>query len=207
MPNSLSKSHELMSCMDRNQIFDVLSHRSNANYRVSENLRRLLWMLSSPMFAVIPRFAQSPKQWILRAFGAKVGRNVRIYSGVRIAQPWNLNLGDDVTIGEGVRLYSLGRIEVRAGAMISQYAHLCAGTHDYTKSNMPLIKGGIQIGEGSWICAEAFIGPGCTIGPFSIVGARAVVLKSFSAFSIVGGNPAFFIKPRPVPQSGAQIQS
>jgi putative colanic acid biosynthesis acetyltransferase WcaF len=207
MPNSLGKSQEVMSCIERKQIFDVLSHRANANYSVSENLRRLLWMLSGLLFAVIPRFAQCPKQWILRAFGAKVGRNVRIYSGVRIAQPWNLELGDEVTIGEGVRLYNLGRIEVQAGAMISQYAHLCAGTHDYTLSNMPLMKGGIQIGEGSWICAEAFIGPGCTIGPFSIVGARAVVLKSFPAFSIAGGNPASFIKPRPVPQSGVQIQS
>lgn len=205
MPNPVNESPELMRYIERKEIFDVLLHRANDNYRVSENVRRLLWMLIGPLFAVIPRFVQYPKQLILRAFGAKVGRNVRIYSGVRIAQPWNLELGDEVTIGEGVRLYNLGRIEVQAGAMISQYAHLCAGTHDYTLNNMPLIKGGIRIGEGCWICAEAFIGPGCTIGPFSIVGARAVVLKSFRAFSIVGGNPASFIKPRPVPPSEAQI--
>jgi putative colanic acid biosynthesis acetyltransferase WcaF len=135
----------------------------------------------------------------LRLFGAKIGKAVRIYPDVRIFYPWNLEIGDEVTIGPGVQLYSLGKIRIGNGSMISYGAHFCAGTHDYRERNLPLLKPEIRIGEGIWVCTEAFIGPGVSVGDFSIIGARAVLLKSFPPFSIIAGNPARKVKDRPVP--------
>jgi putative colanic acid biosynthesis acetyltransferase WcaF len=93
-------------------------------------------------------------------------------------------------VGDRVILYALGSIKIGSGATVSQYAHLCAGTHDWRNPTMPLIKLPIEIGKDAWICADAFIGPSVNIGNASIVGARAVVMKNVPSNTIVVGNPA-----------------
>ena len=190
----------------RERIFNTRQHRANDNYRPEEYRRRVFWMGVRPLLRLVPRFAYGFRNKVLRMFGARIGREVRIYPDVEIFFPWNLVIGDEVTIGPRVILYSLGKITIGDGCMISYRAHFCAGTHDYTQCNLPLLKPAIELGQGSWVCTEAFVGPGVTIGDFSIVGARSVVLKSFPAFSILGGNPARRIKERPLPESGEEKQ-
>jgi putative colanic acid biosynthesis acetyltransferase WcaF len=109
---------------------------------------------------------------------------------VRITIPWNLEVGDEAAIGDRVILYALGPIRIGRQATISQLAHLCAGTHDFTRPDMPLVKLPIEIGEGAWICADAFIGPGVVVGTRAVAGARAVVMKDVEPGVIVVGNPA-----------------
>ena len=79
---------------------------------------------------------------------------------------------------------------------ISQRAHLCAGTHDYTDPSMPLQKPPISIGDQVWVCADAFVGPGVTIGEGALVGARAVAVTDVESWQIVVGNPARPVKKR-----------
>jgi hypothetical protein len=55
----------------------------------------------------------------------------------------------------------------------------------------------VNIGDDAWICADAFIGPGVTIGNHAIVAARGVAVSDVAPGTIVGGNPARFIKHRP----------
>lgn len=190
-----------MSQLNREQVFSARQHRANDNYENSEYMRRILWMATRPILRIIPRFFYRFRNTVLRLFGARIGKEVRIYSSVDIFFPWNLDIGDEVTVGPGVQLYSLGKIIVGDGSMISYGAHFCAGTHDYTQVNLPLLKPTIELGKGVWVCADAFIGPGVSIGDYSIIGARAVVLKSFSELSIIGGNPARKVKERPIPAS------
>jgi putative colanic acid biosynthesis acetyltransferase WcaF len=134
---------------------------------------------------------------VLRLFGARIGRDVHIHPTARIAIPWNLAVGDRAAIGDGAIIYCLGPISIGACATISQYAHLCAGTHDYTRPDMSLIKASISVGDGVWVCADAFVGPGVMIGDYSIVGARAVAIKNIPANVIVVGNPARVVSERP----------
>lgn len=134
---------------------------------------------------------------VLRLFGAEIGRDVHIHASARVAIPWNLRIGSETAVGDGAILYNLGPITIGRRATISQNAHLCAGTHDYRRPDMPLLKPPIVIGEGAWVCADAFVGPGVTVGAFSIVGARAVALKSIPEGVIVGGNPARILRNRP----------
>jgi len=108
--------------------------------------------------------------------------------------PWNLTIGDEVGIGDHVTLYALGAITIFDRTTVSQGAHLCAGSHDWRDPAMPLTKPPITIGPDAWICADAFIGPGVTLGEQAIVGARAVVMKDVLAETIVVGNPARAIR-------------
>ena len=55
---------------------------------------------------------------------------------------------------------------------------------------MPLVRAAVGIGDEAWICADAFVGPGVTIGTRAVVGARAVVMKDVAPGDIVTGNPA-----------------
>ncbi len=159
---------------------------------------RALWeVLRFPLFAWTPRQMWAWRSSILRLFGANVGHEVHVHPSVRIAIPWNLSIADEAAVGERVILYSLGRISIGRRATISQNAHLCAGTHDYRSPDMKLLKPPIAIRAGAWVCADAFIGPGVTVGELSIVGACAVVTKDVPARMVVGGNPARVIKDRP----------
>lgn len=177
---------------------DIAANRKAQKWTPGEMLGRALWeTMRGPLFSWTPRPFWSWRRAVLRAFGAKVGRNVHVHPTVRIAIPWNLSIDDNAALGDGAIIYSLGRISIGRNATISQYAHLCAGTHDYRRGDMLLLKPAIRIEEGVWICADAFIGPGVKVGAFSIVGARAVVTKDVGENVIVGGNPARVLRARP----------
>lgn len=133
---------------------------------------------------------------MLRLFGARVARNVRIYSSTKITIPWNLRIEEFVTVGDQAILYALGEITLGAHSTISQNAHICAGTHSISSPSFELIKASIHVGSGAWVAADAFVGPGVIIGDEAVIGARAVVMKNVAARKIVVGNPAIEIGDR-----------
>lgn len=133
---------------------------------------------------------------MLRLFGATVGRNVRVDPTVYIFAPWQLRIGSDSSVGYNAVLYNLGAINIGDRVTISQRAHLCAGTHDYTDPRMPLRKTPIIIDDEAWVCADAFVGPNVHVGRKAVVGARAVVVRDVQESDIVVGNPARRVKTR-----------
>lgn len=162
-----------------------------------EKVRRLLWaIVAATLFRGSFHNFYGFRAALLRMFGAKLGRNVRIRRTVIIEVPWNLDIGDDVSIGDAAILYSLGPITIGARSFLSQYAHLCAGTHDPMDKNYPLLRPPITIGTDCWIAADAFVGPGVTIGDRTVVGARASVFSDLPSDVIAVGNPAKPSKPR-----------
>jgi putative colanic acid biosynthesis acetyltransferase WcaF len=175
---------------------DIAANRAARKYSGRELAARVCWSAAALVFRWSPRPLYAWRAWLLRRFGARLGRHVHIWPTVRIAHPWLLEMEDFAAVGDGVRLYNLGPIRIGARATISQHAHLCAGTHDYTTAEMTLVKLPITVGADAWICADAFVGPGVTIGEGAVVGARAAVFKNVEPWTIVGGNPAAFIKAR-----------
>lgn len=179
-------------------MLDIEQNRRAQKYSSGEMLSRLLWTFAQPLFRFSPRPCFGWRRFLLRCLGAKIGRNVHIYPSATIYFPWKLEAGDESAIGEYAFIYNLGRVTLGARATISHRAHLCAGTHDHTKSDFPLLRPPVVIGEQAWICADAFIGPGVTIGEGAIVGAGAVVMKDVKPWMIVVGNPARGIKTREI---------
>jgi putative colanic acid biosynthesis acetyltransferase WcaF len=170
--------------------------RSQRNYTLLEKLLRVAWAAAWPAFAWSPRLCWKWRNFLLRLFGARIGRGVQIDPAVRIFAPWQLAVGDWTAIGWGVALYNLGPMTIGSRVTISQGAHLCGGTHDYTDPTMPLRRMAIEVEDEAWVCADAFIGPGVTVGRRAVVGARAVAIRNVPAAMIVAGNPAVVVKPR-----------
>lgn len=175
---------------------DIDANRKSVKYTRAEQVRRVGWIILQPLFRWSPRPFFSWRTFLLRCMGARIGKNVHIYGSAIIYFPWRLSVGDNSSIGEGAIVYNLGTVTIGDNATISQRAHLCAGTHDYTRCDMRLIKPPINIANQVWVCTEAFIGPGVTVDEAAVIAARAVVVSHVEAWSVVGGNPAKFIKKR-----------
>jgi putative colanic acid biosynthesis acetyltransferase WcaF len=166
-------------------------------YGWGERIARLLWHCAYlGLYRFVPRTFNWWHRFVLRTFGARVGQSVTLWPSAEIYFPWRLDLDDYCVIGPRVRLYSLGTIVIGKHSVVSQYSHICAGTHDYTNPRMPLIRSRVEIGHGCWICTEAFVGPGVRIGDRTVVGARAVVVSDLPQDMVCAGNPCRPIKPR-----------
>lgn len=175
---------------------DVTANRKAEKYPRKEQVLRVLWGFATPLFRFSPRICFGWRSFLLRLFGARVGRETHIYNSATISMPWNLEIGDQSSIGEDACIYNLGRITIGNRTTISQRAHLCAGTHDFTDPALPLLKPPIVVQDQAWVCADAFVGPNVTIGEGAIVGARAVAIKDVEPWMIVAGNPARIIRAR-----------
>ena len=136
------------------------------------------------------------RRFLLRLFGAKIGKGANILPSCKIWQPWKLNMGDYSCLSEDVDCYSVDNISIGEQAVVSQGAFLCCASHDITSPVMELTHKPIIIGAQSWVAARAFIGPGVIVGEGAVVGACSVVTKNVEPWTVVGGNPAKFIKKR-----------
>lgn len=166
-------------------------------YSNKEILLRVIWVVLCPMlFRYSFRLFYGWRNFILRLMGARIGKNVKIYPSARIMYPWLLEIGDNTTISWDVKVYNLAFSKIGSDTMISQYSHLCGGTHNFRSTNFDLIRTGFTIGNNVWIAADAFVGPGVTVNDGAIVAARAVVVKDVEKGTIVGGNPAKLIGTR-----------
>lgn len=179
-----------------NPRLDICANRNAVKWSRAEQAGRILWALARPSFRLSPRPLWGWRRFLLRVFGARIGRQVHIYPSVRITIPWNIDIGDYSAVGDRAILYALGTIRIGDRATISQGAHICAGSHDWRDATMPLAKEPITICSDAWICADAFVGPGVTVGCWSIVGARAAALRDIADNTIAIGNPAQVVSRR-----------
>lgn len=169
-------------------------------YPKSVVLRRWLWLVvQSTLFRWSPRPNHGFRVGLLKLFGAEISGPVVIFPTARVTFPWKLSLAPQSMIGPHVILYNLATIRLESGANLSQYCHLCAGTHDFTRWAMPLIAQPIVIGRNTWLGADVFVGPGVTIGELCVVGARSVVVKDLPPRQVCIGAPCHPIRERTLP--------
>jgi putative colanic acid biosynthesis acetyltransferase WcaF len=141
-------------------------------------------------------FRPTPKLWhrwrllVLRTFGAKIARGVKVFPSVRIWAPWNLTMDEGSTLSDRVDCYCVAHVKIGAYATVSQEALLCTATHDVSDPHMRLLASPITVADQAWICARAFIGPGVKIAQGAVAGAMAVVMKDVPSWTIVAGSPA-----------------
>ncbi len=173
---------------------DIAQHLRNENYPAAIQCRRVWWGLLGPLFRWSPGPLNAWRNFLLRTLGARIGRGVRIHPTVQVMFPWNVTIADHVIIGRDVKLYALATISIDHDVLVSQGVHLCAGSHDYREPHFPIAHRPIRIETGTWLAADAFVGPGVTVGAGAVIGARAVALRDVPTSSVVSGNPAQVVK-------------
>jgi putative colanic acid biosynthesis acetyltransferase WcaF len=170
-------------------------YRSELSAR--NRLARALWTVVWAFFCRLsPRPLHGWRRLWLRLFGARLTGRVAVYPSARVWAPWNLEMADGSALGDWVDCYNVDRIVIEEGAIVSQHAFLCTASHDISDPGRRLTTAPIRLGQSSWVCAGAFLHPGVTIGEGAVVAARSVVVKNVAPWTVVGGNPARFLKRR-----------
>jgi putative colanic acid biosynthesis acetyltransferase WcaF len=154
------------------------------------------WLVDFLFFKLSPQVMYGWRRFLLRLFGAKIGKGVIIRPSATITYPWKVSIGDNSWIGDNVDLYSLGDIEIGVNVVISQRSYLCAASHDYTKEDFPIWSKKITIEDECWLATDVYVAPGITIGKGSVVGARSSVFKDLPSGMVCVGSPAKPIKKR-----------
>lgn len=170
---------------------------NNTWYKPGSFLKRTLWYYINLVFFASPWFPFCKfKSALLRIFGAKVGRSLRIKPVVNIKYPWFLEIGDYVSIGEGAWIDNLGKVTIEDSVTISQGALLLTGNHNYNSEAFDLIVTEIYLEEGAWVGAKSVVGPGVRLGRNAVLGLGSVAVKDLMSDSIYFGNPATKIRDR-----------
>jgi len=153
--------------------------------------KRVLWMIVWTLLVrPFPRnMASSWEIFLLRIFGAKIGRGCMIYSSAYIWLPEHIIAGDNVQIADHVKIQNSKPLYLKDGAMISQYSYICDGNH-YIDNMEEAYSKSITLQAGCWLGAECYVACGSVIGRGCMVGARTVVKNALPPYSIVRGNPS-----------------
>jgi putative colanic acid biosynthesis acetyltransferase WcaF len=165
--------------------------------RGAGKIRVISWYIIKMVFFLTAfPFPNGLKIFLLKIFGAKVGKGIIIKPRVNIHMPWKLELGDHSWVGEEVFILNFEKIKIGQNVCISQRAFLCGGNHDYLDPAFRYRNGPIIIEDGAWIGANCFIGPNTIVGVDTVVSAGSVVTTNLKENSIYRGNPAILIKNR-----------
>lgn len=172
-------------------------------YSKSNKAKRLLWTIVWGLFArPFPKSMFAGwKRMLLRLFGAKMSSTAIVYASAKVFMPWNLVMDDYACIADGVDCYNAAPIHIGVNATVSQRAYLCTASHDISDPHHRQIQRPINIEDRAWVCAEAFVGPGVTVGEGAVVGARGCAYKDVEPWTVVGGNPARVIKKRVIKEN------
>jgi len=174
-----------------------LSKFQNSWYNPGSRFKRSFWFLVNAVFLQNPIVPfSSLKVFLLRTFGAKIGKNVVVKPNVNIKYPWNLSIGDNSWIGEKVWIDNLGKVTIGKNVCLSQGAFLLCGNHDYKKEAFDLMIKEIHLEDGVWIGAKATVCPGVTCKSHSVLAVGSIATSDMESYFIYQGNPALKIKER-----------
>lgn len=176
---------------------DLSLYKNPKNFRGKPKLIvQIWWLVYTLLFKPSPQVFYGWRRFLLRIFGAKIGKSVIIRPSAQITYPWKVKIGNHSWIGDDVVLYSLGDIIIGENSVISQKSYICAATHNYSKSDFPILAKKVTIGNGCWLATDVFVSPGVSIDNGVVVGARSTVVKDLESNLVYVGSPAKIIKRR-----------
>ena len=160
---------------------------------------QLFWYFTNVLFLINPlNPISSLKIFLLKIFGAKIGKGVVVKPGVNIKYPWKLTVGNHVWIGENVWIDNLDKVEIGDNSVLSQGAMLLCGNHNFKKSSFDLITKPIVLEDGVWIGAKCTVVGGVICKSHSVLAVNSVASTNLEEYTIYRGNPADKIKSREI---------
>jgi len=141
------------------------------------------------------------KRYASKRFGS-CGKNLFLDSNVKIYNPQNLKVGDDVNISEYTQISAGGGVTFGNSIMVSPFVKIWSINHKFERIDIPILDQGwslnpVVIEDDVWIAMGAIILPGVHIGKGSIISAGTVLgKKRIKPYSMVSGNPGRIIGSR-----------
>ena len=173
------------------------SFKNHSFHRGASFVKEVFWILTSFFFFTNGlSIGNRIKTFLLKLFGAKIGKDVTIKPKVHIKFPWKLVIKDNVWIGEKVWIDNLDEVTIEDNSCISQGAMLLCGNHNYTTTSFDLITKPIIIKPGAWVGARAVVCPGVTLHSHSVLTVGSIATKDLEPYTIYQGNPAKEVKSR-----------
>jgi putative colanic acid biosynthesis acetyltransferase WcaF len=177
--------------LSASKIQDLETFRLPPNFRGRSGLVvQLWWLVQATFFRGSPQVLYGFRRWLLRRFGARIGKGVVIRPSVTIPYPWKLQIGDYSWIGDHAVLYCFAQITIGRHVVVSQKSYLCAGTHDYRTPGFDIQAFPIVIEDEAWLAADVFVAPGVTVGRGAVVGSRSSVFSNLPQMMVCVGSPA-----------------
>lgn len=128
--------------------------------------------------------------YALRAFGAEIGKGVILRPRMRVKFPWNLTIGDNSWIGEGVWIHNQDKVIIGNDVCVSQETFITTGSHRF-REDMGLETKPVQIEAGVWVCSRVVITAGTFIGQSAVIPAGSVCSGVISPNTINNSRPRF----------------
>ncbi|BBM65857.1 hypothetical protein VA249_25030 [Vibrio alfacsensis] len=97
----------------------------------------------------------------------------------------------------GQYIQAINGIEIGKNVRLGPGVKLISASHDLNDYSKHANSGPIVIGDNCWLSADVVVLPGVVLQEHVVVGAGAVVTKSFGPNVLIGGNPAKVIKYLP----------
>lgn len=125
-----------------------------------------------------------------------VGKNLKVFEGVRIRNIDRLSIGDNTELGVNCFIQAAGGVEIGSDVVIGPDVKIWSANHNYFNGNKPIREQGysfkkVVIGNNVWIASNSFIMPGAEIRDGCIISAGSIVgAKSYPDNTILCGNPA-----------------
>lgn len=151
-------------------------------------------LVVSILLSLSPSFRLS--RFILLIFGNRIGKNVSIHSGVRVIIPNKIEIGINSTINCNVVLDSRKKLKIGSNVMIGRECRIYTLGHDVDDPSFSALGERTVIGDYAVLFPSVLVMPGVEIGDGAVVYPGSVVTKNVAPFTIVGGNPAVYIRER-----------
>jgi len=126
----------------------------------------------------------------------QIGQNSGISMHCKFSAPQKIMIGTNVAINQNCYLDGRGGLIIGNNVNIGRNVNIYTAGHDYNSPNFTYLEKGVFIGGNAWIASNAVIIPGVIIGEGAVIAAGSVVTKDIKPYTVVGGNPAKFIKKR-----------
>lgn len=172
--------------------------------RDASRLKEALWLVVQALFINSWLPGSAHRRFLLRLFGAKIGKQVIFKSFVRIKFPWKLVVGDYTWIGESCWIDNLERVVIGSHCCLSQGVYLCTGNHDRSSENFTLSVKPIELEDYCWLSAFSKVCPGVTVGKGAMLCFGSVANKSLQPWKIYSGIPCQYIDDRIIRNSSEE---
>lgn len=168
-----------------------------ATFPLQHRLTRAIWIVVwFTLASWTPRQLHAWRRFLLSSFGAKLGKSTDVLGSARVWYPANLVMKDHALIAANVNCYNMAKVHLGRHALVSQGTFLCGGTHRIDSPDFTLVTRDIIIEDFAWVCADAFVGPGVTIGEGAVLAACGAAFENLEPWGVYRGNPASYLRQR-----------